>query len=516
MIYFILALAIIWAFVKLYTHVFNYWEQRGFPYVEGKFPLGSDPCLSRPSKFLGLEVQEHYRKLSGHPLGGIYVGRRPDLIVRDPKIIKNIMVKDFAHFRNRGVEIPSKDSPLTQHLFALEGTKWRALRVKLTPTFTSGKLKLMYSLFVECAQRLERKLNEDSMKNEGVVDIKDTIARFTTDIIGSCAFGLEIDSLNNPDEPFRKIGMRLFQRNLKGRLIELIYSLAPNLRNYLKLSRTSKETEKMFMSGIGQTIEYREKNNVRRNDFLDLLIELKNQGHLYVDRQKDSNIENDHSQDGEAQEKIEMDLGMITAQCFVFFIAGFETSSSVQSYALYELAYHQVIQDKVRREIEEVTSKFGGLNYQALHEMPYLDQVINETIRKYPTLHTLTRVCTKPYAVPGTKYVIEEGIRVLIPVYSLHHDRQYFPDPERFDPDRFSDTNKSSITPFTFLPFGEGPRNCIGMRFGLLQTKIGLVTLLKSKRVLPTSQTKSPLVFSSSLSVISQNEGSIVLKLENI
>nr|ATN29100.1 CYP6X2 [Apolygus lucorum] len=511
MIYLILALAIIWTFWKLYTNVYHYWETRGIPYVEGKFPLGSNPCLCSPSKFIGLEVQEHYKKLMGHPLGGIYVGKRPDLIVRDPKIIKNIMVKDFAHFRNRSIDLSFKENPLTQHLFSLEGSKWKALRVKLTPTFTSGKLKLMYSLFVECAQRLERKLQEDSMKNDGVVDIKDTIGRFTTDIIGSCAFGLEIDSLNNPDEPFRKIGMNLFKQRIKKRLIEMLFSVIPGLRNNIKSLRKTEELGNMFMTCINETIEFREKNNVRRNDFLDLLIELKNQGHLIADPQKDVKVEeSDHL------EKIEMDLGMITAQCFVFFIAGFETSSSVQSYALYELAYHQVVQDKVRREIDQVIDKFGGVNYQALHEMPYLDQVINETIRKYPTLHTLTRVCTKPYQVPGTEFVIEEGIQVLIPVYSLHHDPQYFPDPERFDPDRFSDNNKSSITPFTFLPFGEGPRNCIGMRFGMLQTKIGLVTLLKNQRVFPTSQTKSPLVFSNSLSVISQNEGSIILKLESV
>lgn len=83
-------------------------------------------------------------------------------------------------------------------------------------------------------------------------------------------------------------------------------------------------------------------------------------------------------------------------------------------------------------------------------------------MRKYPTLPFLTRVCTKQYKIPDTNQVIEKGVRVFIPLYAIHHDPKYFPEPEKFLPERFSPENKSSIPPFVYLPFGEGPRICIG------------------------------------------------------
>lgn len=84
-----------------------------------------------------------------------------------------------------------------------------------------------------------------------------------------------------------------------------------------------------------------------------------------------------------------------------------------------------------------------------------------ETLRKYPSLPILTRRCTKTFSMPAGNR-IEKGDRIMIPVWSLHHDPDYFPDPDKFDPERFSSENKPTIKPFTYLPFGEGPRMCIG------------------------------------------------------
>ena len=100
--------------------------------------------------------------------------------------------------------------------------------------------------------------------------------------------------------------------------------------------------------------------------------------------------------------------------------------------------------------------------------LQYLDKVVNETLRKYPTIGFLPRICTETYKVPDTDLVLEKGTRVIIPVYGIHHDPDYYPDPEIFDPERFNDENKAKRPNYTFLPFGEGPRICIGM----LSTKI--------------------------------------------
>lgn len=86
-----------------------------------------------------------------------------------------------------------------------------------------------------------------------------------------------------------------------------------------------------------------------------------------------------------------------------------------------------------------------------------------ETLRKHPPFPAVPRVCNKTYKIPGTEIVIEPGIMVHIPVQSVHRDPDYYPDPDKFDPERFNDENKALRKPFTFLAFGEGPRICIGI-----------------------------------------------------
>ncbi|GFG32549.1 hypothetical protein Cfor_12376 [Coptotermes formosanus] len=104
--------------------------------------------------------------------------------------------------------------------------------------------------------------------------------------------------------------------------------------------------------------------------------------------------------------------------------------------------------------------------------------MLSETLRMYPSLPNLIRVCTKPYTIPGTNVLIEKGTPVIIPIYAIHRDQLYYSDPDRFDPERFTEYNKEKRPAYTYLPFGEGPRICIGLRFGLMQVKMGLAILV--------------------------------------
>lgn len=107
--------------------------------------------------------------------------------------------------------------------------------------------------------------------------------------------------------------------------------------------------------------------------------------------------------------------------------------------------------------------------------------LISETLRKYPSVPLLNREVTKPYKIPGTNIVLKKGIAIKIPMYALHQDEKYFPNPRKFDPSRFFEENRVGKTfdQMPFFPFGDGPRNCIGMRMGKLQSKIGAVFILK-------------------------------------
>ncbi|KAJ9581730.1 hypothetical protein L9F63_023089, partial [Diploptera punctata] len=138
------------------------------------------------------------------------------------------------------------------------------------------------------------------------------------------------------------------------------------------------------------------------------------------------------------------------------------------------------IQERLRQEIESVVEEHGGVTYESVNEMKYLSQVISETFRMYPPVSQLNRECNKSYTIPGTDLMIDEGTQVVVPVLGLHMDPAYYPDPDKFDPERFNSEEADKRNNYVFLPFGEGPRICIGMRFGLMQIKVGLISLLQN------------------------------------
>ena len=195
------------------------------------------------------------------------------------------------------------------------------------------------------------------------------------------------------------------------------------------------------------------------------------------------------------------------AQAYVFFIAGFETTSSTITYCLYELACNPHIQDKVVDDIDAALEKFGGLTYDSLQEMTYLQKVVAETLRKYPTVPILNRVCTKDTDLPTTNLHINKGLDIVIPVLGIHRDPEIYPDPDKFDPERFNQENIASRHPYNYLPFGEGPRICIGMRFGYAQTKVGLISMLSKYRVKLGPKTPIPLEFDPGNLVLSAKGG---------
>lgn len=123
-------------------------------------------------------------------------------------------------------------------------------------------------------------------------------------------------------------------------------------------------------------------------------------------------------------------------------------------------------------------------------------------MRKYPPVDNLIRITSNDYKIPDSKLIIEKDTLVLIPAFAIHHDADIFSEPEKFDPERFSDANKKDQHPMAHLPFGEGPRNCVGLRFGLMQTKIGLIELLTNFKFSPSPKTTIPMTFAPSAQLL--------------
>lgn len=239
-------------------------------------------------------------------------------------------------------------------------------------------MKMMFQTFADCAEGLEHVL-QDFSDNATPLDIKEVAARYTTDIIGSAAFGVDCNSLKDPNAEFRRMGQKIFNYDPVLNFKRLLVSTMPRkLLIALRLKLSNTEVEKFLRQVIRETMEYREKNNVVRKDFIHLLLQLKNKGRITED---DSFAPDDVKASGATY----LTFDEMAAHSFVFFAAGFETSSTTMTFAMYELALNQEIQDKVRGEVNSVLQRHGGkFTYEAVNEMVYLEKVFNGELKFLP------------------------------------------------------------------------------------------------------------------------------------
>ncbi|XP_072756852.1 probable cytochrome P450 6a17 isoform X2 [Anoplolepis gracilipes] len=468
------------------TSTYDFWKSRGIPGPQPIPGFGNIIDIILNKKFIGDYLREVYNKFKDESMIGIFASKTPILIIKNPELIKDILIKDFSKFANRGVAFSEKVDPLSQHLFNLESKRWRPLRMNLSPVFTSGKLKEMFSLISKCADNLVQYTEKLVSKNEPI-ECYELTAKYTTDVIGTCAFGIEMNALLDEDSEFRRMGRMFFAPNWKNNIRFNVRRYLPWLHGIVHYILPRSQATTFFTRVIVETMDYRELNNVNRNDFIDMLRELK--------------------RNPDKLGNIKLTESLIASQAFVFFIAGFETSSTTITHALYELALNLQIQDKLREEIDEEYIKHGSnLTYENVKNMNYLDKVFKETLRKYPPLSFLMRQSTTSYTFDDTKLNIPKGQKIWIPVFAIHRDPDIYPKPDVFDPERFSDEGVKTRQAIHYLPFGDGPRNCIGARFAIFQTKIGLIRILRNYKVETCEKTQIPYVINPKTLMLTSKE----------
>lgn len=317
----------------------RFWSSRGFVQLEPKFLFGNISTAKQRVSF-GELLQQLYEKSKVHKLVGIYLFYKPVLLVNDPILLQHVFIKNFTSFHDRPVTINLEVDPLQDNLFNTPGKKWRELRTKLSPTFTSGKLKSMFSIIGDCNNTLEKYLEKNVENGMDVFDFRDLFARLTTNIISSVAFGIENDCINDPDHIFRKMGIRIFEMSSKQRFQAACAVFFPILKNIIKFKFTHDDVEEFFHGVVKQTIDYREKNNFERNDFMQLLIQLKNQGYVSADKteSKSSVEENNANQDLK-----KLSYQDVAANALLFFIAGEYIHLLLQFISVLKRSLHKTI-----------------------------------------------------------------------------------------------------------------------------------------------------------------------------
>lgn len=454
----ILVALIVIALVAFYlynTRDFNYWKNRGVKYEKPIVLFGNNLTNYLLQKSVTQLLVDLYWKFPNEKVVGFFRASRPELILRDPEIIKRVLVTDFTSFYPRGLNLHKEVEPLMKNLFFADGDVWRLLRQRMTPAFTSGKLRAMFPLIVERAEQLQ--LRTRAAADAGAaVDARDLMARYTTDFIGACGFGLASDSLNDEESAFRKLGAKIFQVDLIDAVKIILKDIFPDAFKHVKqLGKVETELTDLVTAILRQ----RNYEPSGRNDFVDLLLECKKKGKLIGE-----SIEKTKKDGTPEITTIELDDLLMTAQVFVFFAAGFETSSSATSYTLHQLAFNQDVQKKVQEDIDRVLAKYDNkLSYDAIKEMTYLEWTFKEAMRMFPSLGFLIRNCVCDYTIPEIDLTIGKDVRIFIPLQALQNDPKYFEDPEEFRPERFDpEVFDSAKLKHIYLPFGEGPRACIG------------------------------------------------------
>lgn len=355
----------------------------------------------------------------------------------------------------------------------MRGDRWRSWRTTLNSALTGNKLRHMFELVVECAFDTTAhflKLSENEPKIS--IEVKDVATRYGNDVIATCAFGLKTDSFANPDNELYTNGIKLMEFSSLKRIFNLFMILQfPKIAKALNIVFSDKTATNIFRNTILDTIKIRQEKNIHRPDLINILMQIREETLRHQsDESKEKNdgfATVEESDVGRATVNRTCNDDEVVGQCFGFFLGGFNTTTNLLTLLTYELAVHPDIQQKLFEEIAQTNAQLGqkGLTYDAMQNMKYMDQVLCEALRRWPIAPTLSRVCSKEYELElgnSSKVKVEKGINFQLNIHGIQNDPKYFPDPEKFDPDRFNEQNKNKILPGTYLPFGIGPRICIG------------------------------------------------------
>lgn len=268
----------------------TYWKRQNIENAEGCIVFGNFfKCVAR-RQMLFLVFDEIYRKIKG-PFGGFYSFTGASLLIRDPQLMKQILIKEFNVFPDRGMYVNEDFEPLTGNLFAMRNEQSRFWRTKLTPLFSTDKLKQMTPSIACIGLRLRDYLKRRSRSEKSVIiELRDLMSRYTTDVICSVGFGIDIDSINDEKNIFRIYGSRIARPSRWILFCNMLAIFTPSITRNFKIRTTDKDVENFLRKVTEEIIDLRENKKLVRHDFMQLLIQLRNSGVVNEDGNWFTNI----------------------------------------------------------------------------------------------------------------------------------------------------------------------------------------------------------------------------------
>ncbi|CAH1398022.1 unnamed protein product [Nezara viridula] len=448
---------------------YRYWSDKGIP--------GPKPIV-----FIGNMKESLFRKCTepqmtdvwyqnyrGSPYIGFYNLLKPSVFLIDPELIRKVTEVDFNHF----VDHPplsghSGSDAIIDSLFTMNGQHWKDKRSIFSRMFTPKRLREQIEIFNNRYSFLKEEIEKQPGLSKDA-DLFKFIGRYILIGFSTILYGLDLTKDEKLFEDFERHSEIFLHPGLHTSLMFLFYSASPNLFNLLSMKTFPRDIYHYFSPLTKGLLEQNKKLGYTNSSDLPSLL------NQYQDSNPASAIDHPES------------VGHI----FSFLSASNHTTITTISYGLFLLGQHPEVQDKLRDEVDRVLKDNQDITSENINEMVYLDAVLYETMRMYTLLGVLKRICTKKYYV-DERLTIPEGMEVFIPAQSLHMDPEYFPEPEKFNPERFLGLEK---LPSIFMPFGRGPRNCIGLRMAEIGFKIAVARLISDYIISPNPKTTLPLKY---------------------
>lgn len=363
-------------------------------------------------------------------------------IVHDPALVKEVMLTKSNSYLNRVSleKIYHREKVyIYKSLLMMKDDAWKERRRLLSPYFTTSKLLPLLPIFHFQAKLLVEQLKEKI----GTFDIQEAFSCLTADVLGEAGFGTSFELQKKPNNP-----IKTHVKNIVG-IQQFIYMVFIPFWHILPIPIIKKylQAQDALRKLCDNVIQMRTRGKIKKNDLLQALIDL---------------------------ELPPLDL---IAEAALFLIAGHETTASSLSWVMYNLSKNPEVEKKMVQEIFSVFGDRENITHEDLDKLQYIDCVINETLRIDPPVLQISRTVSDD-SVTLNGYQFRRGTKIFVPVWAIHHNPNIWKNPETFDPSRWE--NNFVPPAGTFLPFGYGPRMCIGSKFSMLEAKIVLAHLYKN------------------------------------
>lgn len=411
--------------------------------------------------FIGMDVPNNLEKASKlyGPTFRLWVGTHLAVFVSDPQDLQVLL--SSTTLLTKAYEYFVYDSWLRTGLLISTGKLWQMRRKAIVPTLHFKVLEDFVPIFNRCGNTLVNIFKQ--RVNKGPFIISNYIGNCALDSVVETVMGIPIKAQENPSSDYVSAIHRMSVL-LAGKVNNPLLAFEPvytasgqksaeakelSTINYLpRKVIEEKESEIKSANGVNKSEE--DINGLglkKRTAFLEFLLKLKQEKNPAFTCDQD-----------------------VLDEVTTFMFEGHDTITSALSFTLYMLGTHPEVQDKVYEEVSEILGR-GEPQQEDLNEMKYLERVIKETLRLFPPVPGVGRKLDHDIVLPSSGLIVPAGASFWANIWTAHRNPSLYPEPDRFDPDRFLPENHAHRHPYSYVPFSAGPRNCIGQKFAMLDLK---------------------------------------------